>query len=215
MRRLSALVFAFALTGALGAVALPSAQEDREAVLAQLLPELEAKAGQYWNVPRDDGRFLGMMVRMKGAKNALEVGTANGYSGIWLGLALEATGGKLTTLEISPEKAKEARANFEKVKLADRITVVEGDAHKIVRTLAGPYDFIFIDADMGRDLDYFEALLPKLSAGGVLIRHNAIKYASTMRDYLDAVRKHPDLDTVILSCTMDDGMAVSVRKSKK
>src|SRR5207247_4622928 len=125
-------------------------------------------------------------VKMIVAKKALEVGTANGYSGIWIGLGLEATGGSLTTLEIDAKKVKEARENFAKVGLAERIKVIEGDAHKIVRELEGPFDFIFIDADMGRDLDYYEALFPKLSPGGVMIRHNAIKYASTMKDYLDA-----------------------------
>jgi predicted O-methyltransferase YrrM len=187
-------------------------QDDRQAVLDKLLPELEATAARYWNVPRDDGRFLGMLVRMNRSTRALEVGTANGYSGIWLGLALEETGGKLTTIEIDPAKAREAKANFAKVGLADRIAVLEGDAHKIVRTLDGPFDFIFLDADMGRDLDYLEALLHKLAPGGVLLRHNAIKYASTMKDYLEAVKKHPDLDTLVVSCTMEDGFAVSRKK---
>ena len=200
-----------AIVAALAVLPTPP-QEPRDQVLEKLMPELEATAGRYWNVPRDDGRFLGMLVRMNGSKRALEVGTANGYSGIWLGLALEETGGKLTTIEIDGAKAAEAKANFAKVGLVDRITVMEGDAHKIVRTLEGPFDFIFIDADMGRDLDYFEALLPKLAPGGLLIRHNAIKYASTMKDYLEAAKKHPDLDTLIVSCTMDDGFCLSRKK---
>lgn len=199
-----------ALIAALAVV--PAPQEDRAKVLEKLLPELEATAARYWNVPRDDGRFLGMLVRMNGAKRALELGAANGYSGIWLGLALEETGGTLTTIEIDPAKAREAQANFAKVGLADRIRVIEGDAHPVVRTLEGPFDLIFIDADMGRDLDYFEVLLPKLAPGGLLIRHNAIRYASTMKDYLEAAKKHPDLDTLIVSCTMDDGFCLSRRK---
>lgn len=205
---------ALAAIVALGVSAAPPAQEDRQAAIDKLLAELEKTVAQYYNVPREDGRFLNLLVKMTGAKRALELGTANGYSGIWIGLALESTGGKLTTVEISPEKAKEARANFEKVKLADRITVVEGDAHKVARELEGPFDFIFIDADMGRDLDYFQVLLPKLSPGGVLLRHNAIAYASTMKDYLDAAKAHPELDTVIVSLTMKDGFALSRKKSK-
>ncbi len=200
-----------ALALALAAAPMP-AQENRRAEIDRLLAELEGKAGQYWNVPREDGKFLNMLVKMNGAKRALELGTANGYSGIWIGLGLEATGGRLTTVEINPEKAREARANFEKAGLGARITVVEGDGHKVARELEGPFDFIFLDADMGRDLDYFEALYPKLAPGGVLLRHNAITYASTMKDYLEAVRTHPGLDTVILSCTMKDGFSVSYKK---
>ncbi len=207
MRTVAALMF---LTG----VSAAGPQEDRQKTIDALLAELEGKAGRYWNVPREDGKFLNMLVKMTGAKRALEVGTANGYSGIWIGLGLEATGGQLTTVEISPEKAKEARANFEKAGLAGRIRVIEGDAHKVVRELAGPFDFIFIDADMGNDLDYFNALFPKLSPGGAILRHNAITYANTMKDYLEAVKKHPGLDTVILSCTMKDGFCVSYKRKE-
>lgn len=193
---------------------LPAPVQDKRdpAALEKLMKELEGTAGRYWNVPREDGKFLGMLVKMTGAKRVLEVGTANGYSGIWMGLALEKTGGALTTIELNPDKVKEAKAHFQAAKLDDRIRVIEGDAHKVVRELEGPWDLIFIDADMGRDLDYLQALFPKLAPGGVLARHNAIKYASTMKDYLDAVKAHPELDTVIVSCTMDDGFALSYKK---
>lgn len=201
------------LAALLLATALPP-QDDRQKTIDALLADLEGKAGQYWNVPREDGKFLKMLVQMTGAKKALEVGTANGYSGIWIGLGLEATGGQLTTIEINPDKAKEARAHFEKVGLSGRIKVIEGDGHKVVRELEGPFDFIFIDADMGNDLDYFNALFPKLAPGGAILRHNAITYANTMKDYLEAVKKHPELETVILSCTMKDGFCVSYRKKK-
>jgi caffeoyl-CoA O-methyltransferase len=197
----------------LALIPLLAVQEKRDpAAVEKLLKELEGTAGRYWNVPREDAKFLGMLIGMTGAKRVLEVGTANGYSAIWMGLALEKTDGKLTSIEINPEKAKEARAHLQTMKLDGRVTVLEGDAHKIVRQLEGPWDLIFIDADMGRDLDYFEALFPKLAPGGVLARHNAIKYASTMKDYLDAVKAHPQLDTVILSCTMDDGFALSYKR---
>lgn len=197
----------------LALLSLSAAQEARDpAALEKQLKEMETTAGRYWNVPREDAKFLGMLVKMTGAKRVLEVGTANGYSAIWLGLALEKTGGKLTTIELHPDKVKEARAHVQAAKLSERITVLEGDGHKIVRELEGPWDLVFIDADMGRDLDYFQALFPKLAPGGLLARHNAIKYASTMKDYLDAVKSHPELETVIVSCTMDDGFALSYKK---
>jgi predicted O-methyltransferase YrrM len=208
MHRLAAVVAAAALAGA-------GPQEDRAKALEKLLSELEATRGQYYNVPREDGRFLNLLVKAAGARRALEVGTANGYSAVWLALGLEETGGALTTIEIDPRKVREAKENLAKAGLAGRVTFLEGDAHKIVRTLEGPFDFIFIDADMGNDLDYFEALFPKLSPGGVLLRHNAIRYASTMKDYLERVKTHPELDTVILSLTMDDGFAVSYKKRAK
>ena len=196
----------------LGLLSLTVQEKRDPAAVEKLLKELEGTAGRYWNVPREDAKFLGMLIGMTGAKRVLEVGTANGYSAIWMGLALEKTGGRLTTLEINPEKAKEARAHIQSVKLDGVVSVTQGDAHKLVRELEGPWDLVFIDADMGRDLDYFQALFPKLAPGGVLVRHNAIKYAAQMKDYLDAVKAHPQLDTVILSCTMDDGFALSWKR---
>lgn len=204
-----------AAAGLLAACALaaePATQNDKKAELEKLLADLEAKRAQYYNVPREDARFLNLLLKATRSKRVLEVGTANGYSAIWIALGLEETDGKLTTIEIDPRKVKEAKENLERAGVAHRVTCLEGDAHKLVRTLEGPFDFIFLDADMGRDLDYFEALFPKLSPGGVLLRHNAIRYASTMKDYLEAVKKHPELDTVILSLTMDDGFAVSYKK---
>ena len=206
--------FLVIMAGGLATATRGAPQEDRQKTIDALMAKLEATQAQYYNVPREDGRWLNLLIKMIGAKKALEVGAANGYSGIWIGLGLEATGGSLTTIEIDGKKAKEARENFAKVGLSERIKVIEGDAHKIVWELEGPFDFIFIDADMGRDLDYYEALFPKLSPGGIMIRHNAIKYASTMKDYLDAVKKNPELDTVILSLTMEDGFCLSWRKRK-
>ena len=194
------------------ATTMAAARQDRKLEREKLLKKLEASRGEYWNVPRKDGEFLHLLVKASGAKRVLEVGTANGYSAIWIGKALEETGGKLTTIEINPKKVKEAREHLALAGLSDRVTVVEGDAHKIARELKGPFDFIFLDADMGRDLDYFKTLFPKLSPGGLLLRHNAIRYASTMEDYLAAVKKHPKLDTVILSLTMEDGFAVSYKR---
>jgi caffeoyl-CoA O-methyltransferase len=196
----------------LGLLSLTVQEKRDPAAVEKLLKELEGTAGRYWNVPREDAKFLGMLIGMTGAKRVLEVGTANGYSAIWMGLALEKTGGRLTTLEINPEKAKEAKAHIQSVKLDGVVSVTQGDAHKLVRELEGPWDLVFIDADMGRDLDYFQALFPKLAPGGVLVRQNAIKQAAQMKDYLDAVKAHPQLDTVILSCTMDDGFALSWKR---
>jgi predicted O-methyltransferase YrrM len=187
---------------------------EREAFLEKFLPELEAKRNVYLNVPRKDGEFLHLLVQLTSAKNVLEVGTSNGYSAIWMALGLEETGGKLTTIEIDPERVKEAKENLGQVGLADRVTFLEGDAHQVCRTLEGPFDLIFLDADKGNEMDYFNTLFPKLQPGGVLLVHNAIRAKEAMREYLDTVSQHPQLNTVIVSLTMDDGFAVSYKKRK-
>ena len=193
------------------AAAAASAQEPLPDGLDALLRKLESTRGRYYNVPREDGRFLTLLVKATGAKRILEVGTANGYSGIWFGLALRETKGTLTTIEIDGAKVAEAKANLRQAGVDGPVTFIHGDAHEEVRKLEGPWDFIFLDAEMGGDMDYFKAVFPKLSPGGLLLRHNAITYRNTMKEFLGMVREHPKLDSLVLSVTMEDGFSVSYR----
>ncbi len=182
------------------------------AQLRRLLDEMDAKGGQYWSVPRKDGEFLHFLVKATRARNTLEVGTSQGFSAIWMGLALEETGGRLTTIEIDPARHTLARRHVSEAQLSQRITLIRGDAHGEVAKLEGPFNFVFLDADKDGQMDYFNKLYPKkLTPGGILAVHNAIRQASSMKDYLDMIRKHADFDTVTLSATMDDGFCVSYR----
>jgi len=91
----------------------------------------------------------------------------------------------------------------------------QGDAHKIVPTLEGPFDFVLLDADKQGQVDYFKKLFPtKLTPGALLVAHNAIELKDMMEDYLKLIGNHPEFETVILSLTMQDGFAVSYRSRK-
>ena len=183
--------------------------------LARLLNELEATQARYYNVPRADGEFLQLLVKVARAKRVLEIGTANGYSVIWLALALEETDGQLTTIEIQPDLVRMAKANLKRAGLDRRVEFLDGDAHQVVATVKGPFDLVFIDAELGGKMDYFRKIhRDKLPRGGLLVCHNAIKYKSAMQDYLDFIRQHEEFDTVILSLTMDDGFVVSYRRRR-
>ncbi len=182
------------------------------AKLKRLLDEMEAKGYQYWSVPRKDGEFLHLMVKATRARNVLELGTSHGFSAIWMGLGLEETGGRLTTIEIDRERYDLARKHVSEAELSQRVTCIQGDAHVEVARLEGPFDLVFLDADKEGQMDYFKKLFPKkLVPGGILSVHNAIRQAHSMRDYLEMIRKHPDFDTVFLSVTMDDGFCLSYR----
>ena len=190
---------------------LPPAKRD-PAQLRKLLKEMDSRGYQYWSVPRKDAEFLHLMVKATRARNVLELGSSQGNSAVWMGLALEETGGRLTTIEIDRERHDLARQHVNAAGLSQRITLINGDAHVELTKLAGPFDFVFMDADKEGQMDYFKKLHPKkLSPGGILAVHNAIRQASSMRDYLDMIRKHPDFDTVTLSLTMDDGICLSYR----
>ena len=190
----------------------PQPVKRNPAQLQRLLKEMEAKGYSYWSVPRQDGEFLHLLVKATRARNVLEVGTSHGYSAIWMGLGLEETGGRLTTVEMNAERFNLARKHLDEAGLSMRVTCLKGDAHAEVAKLRGPFDFVFLDADKEGEVDYFHKLYPrKLAPGGILAVHNAIRQADSMRDYLDMIRKHPNFDTVILSVTMDDGFCVSYR----
>ena len=164
-----------------------------------------------WNVRPADGRFLQLMTAATGAKRVLELGTANGYSGIWMLRSLKEGGGKLTTVEISEVKAREARTNFEKAGLAEFADVKVGDVAKLLPTLEGPFDLIFLDTEKQAYLDHLKLALPLLKPGGVLLAHNVILMKDSMAEFLQTIETHPQLITSIVQ-TSDDGFSVSYRK---
>lgn len=163
------------------------------------------------NVPPRDGRLLHMLVKISQAKSVLEIGTSNGVSALWMALGLKQTGGRLTTLEIDADRARMARENFAKAGLQDRIELIEGDALVTLKTLTGTYDLVFIDAAKSDYKKYLDLIYHRIPEGGVIVAHNAVRSAYSMRDYLDHVTNHPELDTVILT-TGNDGVALSYKK---
>jgi predicted O-methyltransferase YrrM len=220
-RKVLKAIGAVSLFGAVTHVSLTTAEaveggppliKRNSAQLKKLLDEMDAKGYQFWSVPRKDGEFLNLLVKATRAKNVLELGTSHGFSAIWMGLGLEETGGRLTTIEIDRERYDLARRHVSEAGLSQRVTCIKGDAHGEVTKLEGPFDFVFMDADKEGQMDYFKKLFPKkLVPSGILLVHNAIRQALSMKDYLEMIRKHPDFDTVILSITMDDGFCLSYR----
>jgi caffeoyl-CoA O-methyltransferase len=112
------------------------------------------------NVPMRDGQFLHDLIVEKGYTRALEIGTSTGHSSIWIARALSKTGGRLVTLEIDSGRHREALRNFEEAGVADVIDARLGDAHELVKTLEGPFDFVFSDADKEWYTRYFIDVAP-------------------------------------------------------
>lgn len=166
-----------------------------------------------YNVPPSDGRFLRLLAASSGARRALEIGSSNGLSAIWIGLGLKETGGRLITIEIDHDKAQQAKENVRKVGMEGIIEVIEGDAFKVIPKLEGTFDFIFLDAWKEDYKRFFDIFYPKVEKGGVIAAHNAVLMANYMQDYLDAVNNDPDLLTVIAQ-TGSDGFAVSYKKKR-
>jgi predicted O-methyltransferase YrrM len=165
-------------------------------------------------VSEEDGRFLRLMVASSGAKSALEIGAASGYSAIWIGLGLRETGGKLTTIEYDAPRAREARANIERAGLADIVTVLSGDAFKEIPKLQGPIDFVFLDAWKRDYKKFLDLVYPRLAPGGLFLAHNVVNKREEMPDFLSAIEGNPDLFTTIVAPS-GEGVSVSWKKRQR
>lgn len=163
------------------------------------------------NVPPEDGRLLRLLTEVVRAKRVIEIGTSNGYSGIWFSLALRRTGGILITHEIGEERAALARKNFKRAGVDDIITLVQGDAHKEVTKLKAPIDILFLDADKEGYMDYLAKLLPLVRPGGLILAHNTTNSGEDMKDYIKAVTTNPELETIFLH-EQGRGMSVTLKK---
>ena len=197
MKRTGLFLLVFLLLSA----SLPTQQNDpflgfTDEKVLPMLKHLPYRHGGM-NVPAEDGRLLYDIILDKGYKKGLEIGTSNGYSALWLGMAFKETGGSLITLEIEPQRAREARENFEHAGLDDIIDSRINDALKGIPALEGEFDFIFIDAWKPDNMKYLELILPKMKSGGVITAHNVTSQGSSMRDFLDEIQQNPKLSTTI------------------
>jgi caffeoyl-CoA O-methyltransferase len=177
----------------------------------KLLAEIKSKDKGQLAVSEEDGRFLRVMVAASGAKRALEIGGASGYSAIWIGMGLRETGGRLVTIEYDPARAKELADNIRRAGLTDIVQVVSGDAFQQIPKVAGTFDFVFLDAWKKDYKRFFDLVYPRLDKGGLFIAHNVVNKRSEMGDFLDAIQKHPTLWTTIVSPS-GEGMSVSRRR---
>jgi predicted O-methyltransferase YrrM len=206
MKTFSRLTLA-AMAAALAAVTLTAQTPE----MARLLAEIKGHDKGLLAVSEEDGRFLRLMVGSSGARRALEIGGASGYSAIWIGMGLRETGGRLVTIEYDPQRAKELAANIRRAGLSDIVEVMAGDAFEQIPRTQGNFDFVFLDAWKRDYKRFFELVYPRLEKGGLFIAHNVVNKRSEMGDFLDAVQKHPSLWTTIVSPS-GEGMSVSLRR---
>lgn len=166
------------------------------------------------NVPASDGKVLYDLILKNKAKRALEIGTSTGHSTIWIAWALSKTGGKLITIEIDEDRYKTAIVNFKEAGLSDVIDAHLGDAHDLVKTLKGPFDFVFCDADKDWYKNYFITLAPKLEVGGCFTAHNVSwRFDRGIRDFLDYVQGLPNFVTTINRAS-SEGISISCKTAE-
>jgi caffeoyl-CoA O-methyltransferase len=194
-----------------------SQKEDLDTRIRQFLDTHDWGWGDM-NVPAVDGRTLHDIIVKNNYTRALEIGTSTGHSGTWIAWALSKTGGKLITIDIDERRHSEALENFAAAGLSDFIDARLGNAHEIVPSLEGPFDFVFSDADKGWYKNYLIDVLPKLEVGGCYTTHNVSMGRRGRRgrggsgDYMEYLLSLPNLETTVDS--RGGGLAISYKKSR-
>jgi predicted O-methyltransferase YrrM len=166
------------------------------------------------------GKFLELLVRTSGARRILEIGTLGGYSSIWLARALPEDG-RLVTLELNSKHAEVARANLKSAGLLDRVDLREGRAvdslAQLSRESAGPFDFIFIDADKAGNPEYLQWSLKLSRPGTVIVLDNVVRDGRVIdadstdpdiqgiRRFTEMVAAEPRLSATVLQTVADKG----------
>jgi caffeoyl-CoA O-methyltransferase len=148
---------------------------ERETELYVLLREETYRVMQRPQMQVDviEGRFLQMLVRLSGAKSILELGMFTGYSALMMAEALP-DNGHLITCEIDPKAEAIARRYFAESTRGEKITIRMGPALDTIKTWTGPLDLVFIDADKVNYSNYYEACLPLLKPGGLVVADNVL-----------------------------------------
>jgi caffeoyl-CoA O-methyltransferase len=147
-----------------------------------------------------------LLAEAANAKHIVEIGTSTGISGMWFCIALEKTGGKLTTFEFDARRAATAKKHFKQAGVDRLVTVVEGDAHQTLTRLKDPVDIVFIDADKEGYVDYLQKVLPLLRSGGLILAHNV----DMVPNYVKTITGRADLETVFYM--QGGGLAVTLKK---
>jgi predicted O-methyltransferase YrrM len=141
------------------------------------------KSKKYLNITKDTGQFLSFLVKSSNSKNILEIGTSNGYSTIWLAKAIPEDG-LVTTIELNPQKIKEAESNFRSTGLSKRINQIHGNAETVLDELSGEFDLIFLDSERSIYFSIKERIVDLLKKGGIIVVDNAISHRKEVEDFI-------------------------------
>ncbi|HEY7678281.1 MAG TPA: O-methyltransferase [Candidatus Methylomirabilis sp.] len=181
-----------------------------DAALRRLLEELQ-ESGRAHDARRADRRerlrnleaetaqMLAVLVRATGACRVLEIGTSNGYSALWLADAVADTGGKVTTVEVEPERARMAQANFARAKLQHLIDLRVGDGGQVLaESQDGAWDLIFLDAERPHYVGYWPDLVRSLRPFGLLAVDNVLSHAAEVAAFRALVEGTPGITSALV-----------------
>ena len=194
---------------------------EEDDLLKQIVIDTETKDIPLIQISPDSGKFLFMLIKMIKAKRVLEIGALAGYSTIWMARALPEEG-KVITLEISEKHAEEAKANYKKAGLENKIDLMFGSALDSLDKLQNEkFDFVFIDADKENSSNYFDKVIGCMYKGGIIACDNTLKHGRVVDEapdegtkgilkYNAKVAKDPRVESLLVS--ISDGVTLSLVK---
>ena len=150
------------------------------------------RARMMLNLEPASAQLISILARASGVTRAVEVGTSNAYSTIWLAWSLAPAGGRIVSIDRNPDKLTLARENLKRAGFNDRVDLRTGDAAEVVRQLDGPFDLVFLDADRRKFPEIMELLLPKLASKVLVIADNVLSHPEEIAEYLKLVASLPD-----------------------
>ena len=165
------------------------------------------------NVSATNGQFLADMILATSARTILELGTANGYSTLWLASAAQQNNGHVTTVDRDVRMIHETHRHIEDMGLAKVCTVVEQEVISYLDALdpSVRFDFVFIDAMKRETLEYFTRVYPHVAEHGVVIVDDVIKFRAKMEDFFGYIARE-GIHATILPIDADDGVAMIVKQ---
>jgi predicted O-methyltransferase YrrM len=161
------------------------------------------------NLEPASAQLISILVRASGITRALEVGTSNAYSTIWLAWSLAPANGKIISIDRNPDKHTLARENLRRAELLDRVELRAGDAVEIVSQLSGPFDLVFLDADRRMFPDVMQILLPKLAPKALVIADNVLSHPEDIAEYLRLISSLADFQHTIVP--VGKGLSIAFR----
>ena len=191
---------------------------EKQEEFEQKNPEQIPNSEKVLAIGRNTGILFNIILQNMKAKKILEIGMSTGYSTIWFAEALGKNDGKIITIDQDEKKIQRAKLNFKNVGLENFIEIKHGDALKVVSQIKQDhdseesFDFVFIDADKERYIQYFDAVLPLVKKGGIIAADNILfpeRFQKFTKPYVEHVKKTPNIRTVTIP--IDNGEELSLK----
>jgi len=180
----------------------------------KVLKELEKTRHEFWNISKETGTFLNVLIRISNIKKILEIGTSNGVSAIYMAEALKSKGApqihQIYTIESNYKlRFPLAKANFAKTSLAPYVTQILGHAPEVIPKNPKFFDLFFLDATKYEHADYLKAIIPRMKKDSIIITDNATSHKEALKPYFRELKKYKNLKNQLIK--LGSGLLITVR----